>query len=71
LSREYDGEYRQVHIDLGENKSCIKIFSKCGNDSTNDRIDFAWCAEGEPEAWNDKFSDQKAVRSGGRTADLE
>jgi DNA ligase 4 len=36
--RKYDGEYCQVHIDLGENKSCIKIFSKSGKDSTNDRI---------------------------------
>lgn len=35
--RRYDGEYCQVHIDLGENKSCIKIFSKSGKDSTNDR----------------------------------
>src|SRR4051794_4551986 len=36
--RKYDGEYCQVHIDLGENKSGIKVFSKSGKDSSNDRI---------------------------------
>jgi DNA ligase 4 len=38
VERKYDGEYCQVHIDLGKSRDCIKIFSKSGKDSTNDRI---------------------------------
>lgn len=32
-----DGEYCQIHIDLGKGRDCIKIFSKSGKDSTKDR----------------------------------
>jgi DNA ligase 4 len=38
IERKYDGEYCQVHIDLSKGRDCIKIFSKSGKDSTNDRI---------------------------------
>jgi DNA ligase-4 len=38
VERKYDGEYCQVHIDLSNADACIKIFSKSGRDSTNDRI---------------------------------
>ncbi|KAH8727374.1 hypothetical protein GQ44DRAFT_725266 [Phaeosphaeriaceae sp. PMI808] len=38
VERKYDGEYCQVHIDLSKGKKCIKIFSKSGRDSTDDRI---------------------------------
>jgi DNA ligase-4 len=37
MERKYDGEYCQVHIDLSQQKS-IRIFSKSGRDSTEDRI---------------------------------
>lgn len=33
-----DGEYCQIHIDLGKGKDCIQIFSKSGKDSTRDRF---------------------------------
>lgn len=33
-----DGEYCQIHIDLGKGKDCIQIFSKSGKDSTMDRV---------------------------------
>ena len=39
IKRKYDGEYYQVHVDLNKGRDCIKIFSKSGKDSTNDRID--------------------------------
>jgi DNA ligase 4 len=38
VERKYDGEYCQVHIDISKGKECIKIFSKSGKDSTDDRI---------------------------------
>ncbi|KAG7130939.1 DNA ligase 4 like protein [Verticillium longisporum] len=38
VERKYDGEYCQVHIDLTESGAGIKIFSKSGRDSTNDRV---------------------------------
>jgi DNA ligase-4 len=38
VERKYDGEYCQVHINLGKGMNCIKIFSKSGRDSTEDRI---------------------------------
>lgn len=41
LERKYDGEYCEIHIDLGKSpkvEECITIFSKSGKDSTNDRI---------------------------------
>ncbi|KFA54356.1 hypothetical protein S40293_10070 [Stachybotrys chartarum IBT 40293] len=38
VERKYDGEYCQIHVDLNESGACIKIFSKSGRDSTNDRI---------------------------------
>ncbi|KAF2190305.1 hypothetical protein K469DRAFT_723135 [Zopfia rhizophila CBS 207.26] len=38
VERKYDGEYCQVHIDLSKGRNYIKIFSKSGKDSTNDRI---------------------------------
>jgi DNA ligase 4 len=38
VERKYDGEYCQVHIDLSKGRDYVKIFSKSGKDSTNDRI---------------------------------
>ncbi|KAH8691873.1 hypothetical protein BGW36DRAFT_303446 [Talaromyces proteolyticus] len=38
IERKYDGEYCQVHIDRSRGQDCIKIFSKSGRDSTDDRI---------------------------------
>jgi DNA ligase-4 len=38
VERKYDGEYCQVHIDLRKGRDSIKIFSKSGRDSTNDRV---------------------------------
>ena len=40
LERKYDGEYCEVHIDMSwssDPSKCIKIFSKSGKDSTEDR----------------------------------
>ncbi|KAK5119847.1 hypothetical protein LTR85_007173 [Meristemomyces frigidus] len=40
LERKYDGEYCEVHIDLSRSPNpakCIKIFSKSGKESTQDR----------------------------------
>ncbi|KAK6339305.1 hypothetical protein TWF718_008726 [Orbilia javanica] len=38
LERKYDGEYCQIHIDLTKDKdSWLKIYSKSGRDSTQDR----------------------------------
>ena len=37
LERKYDGEYCQIHIDLGKGKDWVQIFSKSGKDSTLDR----------------------------------
>jgi DNA ligase-4 len=38
VEKKYDGEYCQIHIDLSaEAAQQIKIFSKSGKDSTNDR----------------------------------
>ncbi|KAF2483678.1 hypothetical protein BDY17DRAFT_239111, partial [Neohortaea acidophila] len=42
LERKYDGEYCEIHIDMThspEPRECIKIFSKSGKDSTDDRKD--------------------------------
>ncbi|KAJ6436018.1 DNA ligase (ATP) [Purpureocillium lavendulum] len=36
--RKYDGEYCQIHVDLSNRESGIKIFSKGGRDSTRDRM---------------------------------
>lgn len=38
VERKYDGEYCQIHIDLSDARDPIKIFSKSGKDSTNDRV---------------------------------
>ncbi|KAF3201342.1 hypothetical protein TWF679_011402 [Orbilia oligospora] len=39
LERKYDGEYCQIHIDLTRDKDdWLKIYSKSGRDSTQDRI---------------------------------
>lgn len=39
IEKKYDGEYCQIHIDLSKVKrDQIKIFSKSGKDSTQDRI---------------------------------
>ncbi|ERF70354.1 hypothetical protein EPUS_07619 [Endocarpon pusillum Z07020] len=38
LERKYDGEYCQIHIDVSKGKKVIKIFSKSGKDSTDDRV---------------------------------
>ncbi|EME81992.1 uncharacterized protein MYCFIDRAFT_30400, partial [Pseudocercospora fijiensis CIRAD86] len=40
VERKYDGEYCEIHVDLGKSSDpakCIKIFSKSGKDSTHDR----------------------------------
>ena len=37
LQRKYDGEYCQIHVDLSEGDHWIRIFSKSGKDSTQDR----------------------------------
>jgi DNA ligase-4 len=39
LERKYDGEYAQIHLDLRKDgKDWIKIFSKSGKNSTEDRV---------------------------------
>ncbi|KAI5854372.1 hypothetical protein BZA05DRAFT_472984 [Tricharina praecox] len=39
MERKYDGEYCQIHIDLTKSpNNWIKIFSKSGKDSTQDRV---------------------------------
>ena len=38
VERKYDGEYCQVHIDPSKGKNCIKIFSKSGRDSADNRL---------------------------------
>jgi DNA ligase 4 len=38
VERKYDGEYCQVHVDTSKGKHSIKIFSKRGKDSTDDRV---------------------------------
>ena len=38
VERKYDGEYCQIHIDIWKGQKCIKIFSKSGRDSTDDRL---------------------------------
>ncbi|KAK5319428.1 hypothetical protein LTR20_006177 [Exophiala xenobiotica] len=38
VERKYDGEYCQIHVDLSNPRDNIKIFSKSGKDSTNDRV---------------------------------
>jgi DNA ligase 4 len=40
VEQKYDGEYCQAYIDLNKARDCIKIFSKSGKDSTNDRLGF-------------------------------
>jgi DNA ligase 4 len=37
MERKYDGEYAQIHIDLSNTDNPIRIFSKSGKDSTQDR----------------------------------
>lgn len=37
VERKYDGEYCQVHIDLTKGDDWLKIYSKSGRDSTEDR----------------------------------
>ncbi|MCJ1395352.1 hypothetical protein MMC18_008236 [Xylographa bjoerkii] len=37
LERKYDGEYCQIHVDLGKSGNEIQIFSKSRKDSTKDR----------------------------------
>ncbi|MCJ1438077.1 hypothetical protein MMC27_007464 [Xylographa pallens] len=39
LERKYDGEYCQIHVDLGKPGNEIQIFSKSRKDSTRDRRD--------------------------------
>ena len=39
VERKYDGEYCEIHIDLTKSSERIKIFSKSGKDSTQDRKD--------------------------------
>ena len=39
LERKYDGEYCQIHVDLGKPGNEIQIFSKSCKDSTQDRRD--------------------------------
>jgi DNA ligase-4 len=40
VERKYDGEYCQIYINLTKIRDWIKIFSKSGKNSTNDRIGF-------------------------------
>ncbi|KAK6354705.1 hypothetical protein TWF696_003844 [Orbilia brochopaga] len=37
MERKYDGEYCQIHIDLTKGKDWLKIFSKSGKESKQDR----------------------------------
>lgn len=37
IERKYDGEYCQIHIDLTNRQTPVRIFSKSGKDSTVDR----------------------------------
>ena len=37
LEKKYDGEYCQIHVDLGQSPNSVTIFSKSGRDATNDR----------------------------------
>ncbi|KAF8537019.1 hypothetical protein BDD12DRAFT_848351 [Trichophaea hybrida] len=37
MERKHDGEYCQIHIDLSKGKDWIKVFSKSGKESTEDR----------------------------------
>ncbi|THZ08984.1 DNA ligase/mRNA capping enzyme [Aureobasidium pullulans] len=37
LERKYDGEYCQVHVDLTKGEDWLRIYSKSGRDSTEDR----------------------------------
>ncbi|KAI4732007.1 DNA ligase/mRNA capping enzyme [Aureobasidium sp. EXF-10728] len=37
LERKYDGEYCQIHVDLTRGDNWLKIYSKSGRDSTEDR----------------------------------
>lgn len=37
LERKYDGEYCQIHIDLARGDDWLKMYSKSGRDSTEDR----------------------------------
>lgn len=37
VENKIDGEYCQIHIDLGKPRNIIQIFSKSGKDSTEDR----------------------------------
>ncbi|KAL8672914.1 MAG: hypothetical protein Q9168_002640 [Polycauliona sp. 1 TL-2023] len=37
VEQKYDGEYCQIHIDLANEQNCIRIFSKSGKESTQDR----------------------------------
>lgn len=37
IERKYDGEFCEIHIDLGKGADWLKIFSKSGKDSTLDR----------------------------------
>lgn len=37
IERKYDGEYCQIHVDLTDKRSPVRIFSKSGKESTQDR----------------------------------
>ncbi|KAF4555117.1 ATP dependent DNA ligase domain-containing protein 1 [Elsinoe fawcettii] len=37
VERKYDGEYCEIHVDLSKGQNWLKIFSKSGKDSTEDR----------------------------------
>ncbi|KAF2220582.1 hypothetical protein BDZ85DRAFT_184896, partial [Elsinoe ampelina] len=38
IERKYDGEYCEMHIDLSKGTDWLKIFSKSGKNSTDDRV---------------------------------
>ncbi|PNS16516.1 DNA ligase 4 [Sphaceloma murrayae] len=38
IERKYDGEYCEIHVDLSKGQDWLKIFSKSGKDSTQDRL---------------------------------
>jgi DNA ligase-4 len=38
VERKYDGEYCQIHVSKNEDEHHIKVLSKSGRDSTQDRV---------------------------------
>jgi DNA ligase-4 len=38
VERKYDGEYCQIHVNISTDNTVMRIFSKSGRDSTEDRV---------------------------------